>query len=548
MSLLPLPSMLVVVSDRVCLPSISRHQLIPAAIRIDRLSGRILRIDTDAASIAAARSTPSTAECEVVDVGRHVLMSGLVDTHVHCNEPGRTDWEGLETATKAAAAGGVTTIVDMPLNSIPPTTTMDGLRAKEKAAEGKISVDLGLWGGIVPTNLNSLADLAAAGVCGFKCFLIESGVDEFPCVSEEQLQAAMTEVAAKCPSLPVLVHAEACAHDHKPPQVDDPTLYKGYLESRPPSFETDAIQMAIEVSAKTGARLHVVHLSAADAIPLFEEAKKRGLKQVSTETCPHYLTLDADSIPAGATAYKCAPPIREKSNQALLWHALKNGTIPMIVSDHSPCEPALKKPEIGDFQAAWGGISSLQLGLPLIFTELKAQYDAEAAEKKNGGEDASSSSSDSDTAALARIVSQIQEWMSAAPARFVHFDHRKGSLAEGMDADLVVWDPDATVLVQQSMIQHRHKLTPYLGRTLYGAVRRTFVRGQLVFAQDGEGQAIQWADAPRGQRVYPKGASQAQAKINPQVAPITTPSPLPPATPPAAAPITVTLQQPLPQQ
>ena len=341
----------------------------------------------------------------------------------------------------------------------------------------------------VPSNLKDLPELAAGGVCGFKCFTIESGVDEFPCVNPEQLKAAMEVVVASAPHLPVLVHAEACAaHEHAEltaaASKADPRAYASYLASRPPTFESSAIASAISLAEQTGARMHVVHLSAQEGLPLFEAARARGSGNVSVETCPHYLTLDADTIPAGATAYKCAPPIREKSNQAALWKALRAGTIPMIVSDHSPCEPALKCLETGDFAQSWGGISSLQLGLPLIFSELRAQ--AEAA-----GE-----AFDEDKAVLS-----LHEWMSAAPARFVHFAHRKGSLLVGHDADIVAWDPRGDVLVAKEMIHHRHKLTPYLGRTLRGAVRKTFLRGAVVYAAE-EGQACTFS-APQGARVYP---------------------------------------------
>jgi allantoinase len=393
----------------------------------------------------------------------------------------------------------------MPLNSIPPTTTLEGLRAKEAAAVGKLSVDLGLWGGIIPTNLADLKELAAGGVCGFKCFMIESGVDEFPCVTTEQLEAAMTEVVKSCPSLPVLCHAEACAHDHsghsheKDAAPADERAYSTYMHSRPETFETDAITTAIRLSEKTGARTHVVHLSAAQGVPLFRDAKKRGLKQVSVETCPHYLTLDAESIPSGATAFKCAPPIRSKSNQSSLWAGLFDGTIPMIVSDHSPCEPSLKHLEEGDFGKAWGGISSLQLGLPLIFSELRSQ---------------ALSSGESSSVFLPRILRQLHQWMSRATSEFVGFHHRKGAIRVGWDGDVTIWQPETPFLVEKSMIQHRHKVTPYLGRTLYGCVVKTVVRGRIVFenhlpesspssSSSGTSSGVTFLSPPIGERVRP---------------------------------------------
>lgn len=316
--------------------------------------------------------------------------------------------------------------------------------------------------------------------------MIESGVDEFPCVSEDELRAAMQEVKRECPSLAVLCHAEQCA-SHAVPEVNgEPHEYCTYLHSRPPRFETDAISTAIRLAEETGARTHIVHLSAAEGVPLFADAKAKGLTNVSVETCPHYLTLDADSIPSGATAFKCAPPIRGRDNQAALWSALRDGTIPMIVSDHSPCEPSLKLLETGNFNKAWGGISSLQLGLPLVFTELRHQ---------------ALQSGESDEQFLGRIVRELNQWMSVAPAKFVNFNHRKGRLAVGMDGDLVCFSPETSVLVEQSMIQHKHKLTPYLGRTLYGAVNRTILRGTTVYVRR-ENEAP-FFHSPIGQRVKP---------------------------------------------
>jgi allantoinase len=312
-------------------------------------------------------------------------------------------------------------------------------------------------------------------------------VDEFPCVSPDELRAAMVEVVARCPTLPVLCHAEQCASHNHPPEEGEPSAYHSYLHSRPTRFETDAISTALRLAEETGARTHVVHLSAAEGVPLFAEARAKGLENVSVETCPHYLTLDAESIPSGATAFKCAPPIRGKANQAALWAALRAGTIPMIVSDHSPCEPSLKLLESGDFSKAWGGISSLQLGLPLIYSELRAQALA---------------AGQSESEALDQAVAQVNQWMSLAPAKFVHFTHRKGALKVGMDGDVTFWNPSTPFLVEKAMIQHKHKLTPYLGRTLYGQVTKTFVRGIQVYENMKDG-GVRFASPPIGQRVRP---------------------------------------------
>lgn len=513
MSALPPPtdgaSTLILISDRTCLPSVSATTLVPAVLTVDLSTGRITSIASGAEVVAAARAAGASASIRVRDVGRLVLMAGLVDTHVHANEPGRTHWEGLETATRAAAAGGVTTIVDMPLNSIPPTTTLMGLQAKEEAAKGKLTVDLGLWGGIIPSNLADLPALAEGGVCGFKCFTIESGVEEFPCVSESELKSAMEMVVASCPTLPVLVHAEACAaHDHAVINArvaeSDPRVYKNYLDSRPSTFESSAIAMAIKLAEETKVRMHVVHLSAQEGLPLFAEAHKRGSMNVTVETCPHYLTLDADSIPAGATSYKCAPPIREKVNQKALWAGLRAGTISMIVSDHSPCEPSLKKIDTGDFAQSWGGISSLQLGLPLIFSELRDQ----TLQGTTGA--ASSSAVTVDTFDPSLCIHAIHGWMSSGPSKFVNFSHRKGSLTIGYDADIVIWDPESVVLVAQEMIQHRHKLTPYLGKTLHGVVKLTILRGKEVYSNMENGNVK--FSSPMGERVFPSSHKSEQAR------------------------------------
>ena len=399
---------------------------------------------------------------EVVEVeDRFVVMAGLVDSHVHVNEPGRTEWEGFETATRAAAAGGVTTIVDMPLNSIPPTTTAANLGAKMAAAEGKCHVDVGFWGGVVPGNVAELRALHGAGVVGFKCFLIDSGVEEFPHVGEENLREALGELASMGATL--IAHAEvpgpverASAH-----AAGDPRSYETFLSSRPRAAEDEAVALLVRLCRETGARVHVVHHSSADALPLLRAAKEEGLP-LTAETCPHYLSFAAEEIPEGATEFKCCPPVRERENREKLWEALGSGVLDMIVSDHSPCPAALKLREEGDFMRAWGGIASLQLRLPAVWTE---------ARRRGFG------------------VEQMARWLCHAPARLAGFDGRKGLIGEGFDADFVVWDPEAEFRVEPSIIRHRHKLTPYLGRRLAGVVEATYLRGEKIYerGRDADG-------------------------------------------------------------
>jgi allantoinase len=396
--------------------------------------------------------------CPVVEADDDsIVMPGLVDTHVHVNEPGRTDWEGFETATRAAAAGGVTTLIEMPLNSIPPTTSVEGLRAKLDAARGQCAVDVGFWGGVVPGNLAELRPMFEAGVVGFKCFLVHSGVDEFPNVTEETLRAAMPEL--KEMGAVLIVHAEtpapieqamsAQAHDEQA----DPRRYATFLRSRPRAAENEAVALMIRLSRETGARVHIVHHSSADALPLIRQAKDEGVA-ITAETCPHYLAFVAEEIADGATEFKCCPPIRERENQEKLWEALSEGVIEMIVSDHSPCPPAMKHRETGDFLQAWGGISSLQFRLPIVWTE--------ASERGFS-------------------IERVMEWVCSAPARLVGLDKRKGAIVAGADADIVIWKPEATFDVSRAAIHHRHQLTPYAGRRFRGVVQKTFLRGELVY-------------------------------------------------------------------
>lgn len=411
--------------------------------------------------------------CELIEAYEpSVVMPGLVDTHVHVNEPGRTEWEGFATATRAAAAGGVTTIVDMPLNSVPATTTNEALKVKLAAARGNLFVDVGFWGGVVPGNTGELARLWDAGVVGFKCFLVHSGVDEFPNVAENDLLQAMPELARLGATL--IVHAElpgpiesACCASTEPAAYSDPRAYETFLHSRPRAAENEAVELMIRLSRETGCRIHIVHHSSADALGMLREAKASGA-QFTVETCPHYLHFAAESIADGATEFKCCPPIRERENRELLWDALRDGTIDMVVSDHSPCPPEMKLKERGDFMKAWGGISSLQLRLPIIWTEARARGFA---------------------------IEQLEEWLCAAPARQVGLGQRKGSIAVGCDADLVIWNPDLALRVEPGMLHHRHRLTPYAGEVLSGVVEKTFLRGQMVydggeFALDPRGQIV----------------------------------------------------------
>jgi allantoinase len=389
----------------------------------------------------------------VDDLGDLVIAPGLVDCHVHINEPGRTDWEGFTTATRAAAAGGVTTLIDMPLNCIPVTTSRAALEAKLSASAGQLAVDVGFWGGVIPGNVAALAGLAEAGALGCKAFLVHSGIDEFPNVTEADLRAAMPVLRDL--GIPLLAHAELDLGA----QVSEPSArsYRGYLESRPPSWEDRAIELLVRLCRETRCAVHIVHLSSASSVPILRAAKDEGLP-ITVETCPHYLCLEAEAIPDGATHFKCAPPIREHGNREQLWAALFEGVIDFVISDHSPCTPELKQRERGDFQVAWGGIASLSLGLPAVWTEAR----------RRGGS-----------------LAQLGRWLGEAPARFAGLRGQKGRIAPGHDADLTVWDPDEAFVLRPEQLFFRHKLTPYEGQRLSGRVRRTLLRGQTVY--DGAG-------------------------------------------------------------
>ncbi|WP_367650082.1 allantoinase AllB [Nocardioides sp. zg-1230] len=382
----------------------------------------------------------------VVLADDEVLLPGLVDTHVHVNEPGRTDWEGFASATRAAAAGGVTTIVDMPLNSIPPTTTVAALEEKRRVAADQVWVDVGFWGGAVPGNVADLGPLHEAGVLGFKCFLLDSGVEEFPHLAPGELADAMAETA-RIGSL-MVVHAEdadeiaECAHG---------TAYSGFLESRPDAAEERAIRLVVDTARRTGGRAHVVHLSASGAVPTLRAARADGV-DVTVETCPHYLHFDAATIADGATELKCCPPIRGTANREALWQALVQGDIDLVVTDHSPCTADLKARDTGDFAAAWGGIASLQLGLPVVWTGARER---------------------------GVPLTDVVRWMATAPARRVGLAG-KGEIAVGADADLCVFAPDEHWIVDPAALHHKNPVSPYAGRTLTGTVRATWLRGRPV--------------------------------------------------------------------
>jgi allantoinase len=410
-----------------------------ASIHVSR--GKIARLagwDADAAGAM------------IVDYENLLIMPGVVDTHVHVNEPGRTEWEGFATATRAAAAGGVTTILDMPLNSVPATTTVPALEVKRAALGDKGTVNVEFIGGVVPGNAGQLVGLRDAGVLAYKCFLSPSGVDEFPAVSEADLRVAFPVLARL--GLPLMVHAEDPTQLGSAPSGGS-RRYVSYLESRPASAERSAIELLVRLLEWCQTPVHVVHLSSAESLDVIRAARARGLP-ITVETCPHYLTFAAEEIPDGATEFKCAPPIRDRVERDALWRALVDGDFDLVASDHSPCPPAMKQTD-GDFFSAWGGIASLQVSLSAVWTGARSR---------------------------GANLERIAEWMSAGPSRLAGLQHRKGALVEGYDADIVVWDPDGSFVVDPARLEHRHHLTPYAGRELFGVVHATYVGGRPVYS------------------------------------------------------------------
>ncbi len=444
--------MVLVRSRRVVLPG----GLQPASIEVE--DGRITGVG------------PYDRPAEI-DAGDKLVLPGLVDTHVHINEPGRTEWEGFRTATRAAAAGGYTTLVDMPLNNLPATTTVENLRLKQSAAYGQCAVDYGFWGGVVSDNQEHVGALAAAGVLGYKCFLVHPGIDGFTMVNRVELERAMPHVAES--GLPLLVHAEL------PGPVEEATArlkdagsdwksYAIYLESRPAAAETQAIRLMIELSRRYRCRVHIVHLSSVEALPELQRARAEGLP-ITVETCPHYLHFAAEEIADGAALFKCAPPIRSRTNRERLWQALLDGDIDLVATDHSPCPPEMKRRGDGSFLEAWGGIASLQVALPVMWTEARRR---------------------------GASMSQVVRWMSEQPAKLAGLEHRKGAIREGCDADLVVFDAEGTFQVSTARLEHRHPITPYAGEMLTGVVEATFLRGAKVY---GEGKFV---NEPKGEQCF----------------------------------------------
>jgi allantoinase len=433
-------------SNHTALALCSNRIVTPNGVR----PGAVLFRDEKIVDVVARESVPP--ECRREEFHEQVIMPGLVDHHVHINEPRQDgqEWEGFETATRAAAAGGITTLVDMPLNNIPVTTTVDALCAKIETSAAKMSVDCGFHAGVVPGNAGEIQQLIEAGVLGVKAFLIDSGLREFQNVTATDVRSALPAIAQS--GLPLLVHAELASV----PTVlasQDCRSYSSYLASRPRRWEQDAIELMVGLCREFNCRTHIVHLSSADAVSVLRAAKREGLP-VTVETCPHYLFFSAEGIPDMDTRFKCAPPIREEENRTRLWAALEEGVIDCIVSDHSPCPPEMKHLASGDLNRAWGGIASLQFGLSVVWTEARRK---------------------------GFTAAHLAEWMCRQPARLVGLEGKKGAIAPGYDADFVVWDPEDTTTIEHDMIHHRHKTTPYEGRTLSGRVSATFLRGRKIY-------------------------------------------------------------------
>ncbi|MDH3710119.1 MAG: allantoinase AllB [Cyclobacteriaceae bacterium] len=399
-------------------------------------------------SIHADESAPP--ELSNYQTGDWVVMPGLIDPHVHINEPGRTHWEGFDTATRAAAAGGITTLVDMPLNSSPVTTSKKAFTEKLKAANASTHVNVAFWGGLVPSSLNELPELLKSGVMGIKVFLCHSGIDDFPQITTKELRAASPYFQAS--KLPLLVHAELPTKETKS-DYPDAGSYAAYLNSRPAQWELDAIEMMINFCEEFRVPVHIVHLATAKALPMIKKAKARSLP-ITVETCPHYLYFASEDILDGQTQFKCAPPIRNRANNLQLWNALQEGVIDFIATDHSPSPPEMKQLESGDFIKAWGGISSLQFLLPLIWTLGQSHKIS---------------------------LFDLHQWVSLAAARFLNIDDHKGKIVPGYDADLVVWNPEEEFQVTSEIIEFRHKVTPYMNCKLQGVVKRTYIGGHVVY-------------------------------------------------------------------
>lgn len=429
---------------------LSRRVVTPQGIR----AGALLVEGEQIKSVVAIGDVPADAVRE--DFGDAALLPGLVDSHVHINEPGRTDWGGFQTVTRAASAGGYTMLVDMPLNCIPATTNIAALEAKRMVSGGKCHIDWGAWGGIVPGNQNEIESLAEAGVLGFKCFLVHPGIDEFTMVTEPDLRLALPHIART--GLPLLVHAEV------PDPITEATerlrdadwrVYMTYLSSRPDEAELQAIELMLRLCREYRFRLHIVHLATAKAIDMLRAARAEGLP-VTVETCPHYLHLEAEQIADGATQCKCAPPIRDHENREKLWQALREGVVDMVVTDHSPCPPAMKQAQEGNFQTAWGGIASLSMALSVMWTESQSRGFS---------------------------LNDIARWMAEQPARLAGCSTRKGRLAPGYDADFAVFDPETEFTVEQDRLYQGPALSPYIGETLRGVVKQTYLRGAMVFRE-----------------------------------------------------------------
>jgi len=405
----------------------------------------------------------------IEDVGDLVVMPGLIDSHVHINEPGRTEWEGFETMTKAAIAGGITTLVDMPLNSSPVTITAKTFNDKIEASKGKLYCNCGFWGGIVPANADKLEELINAGVLGIKAFLTHSGIDEFPNVTWDDLRKGLATTAKH--NIPLLAHAEIDEHHDGITHFEkNQSNYMAYLNSRPKAWEDKAVEMMIALCEEFKSPIHIVHLSSADSLKQIKDARNKALP-LTVETCPQYLYFCAEEIPDGNTLFKCAPPIREKENNEKLWEALKTGLIDFVVTDHSPATPDLKRIDSGNLKEAWGGIASIQFSLPVVWT---------AGKKRN------------------LELSKLASLMSENVAEFIGFGNSKGQLKIGYDADIVVWNPAESFTVKSTDIHYRHKISPYVGEELKGVIKQTYVGGKKVF-ENGN-----FLSLPQGKILYRK--------------------------------------------